>query len=307
METSLYQALDAYRRPFGLVLAPATGHYSLTLDVAPPEGPATRGTGKRPSRGLTADWAARLGGWLAAGSTDPDRAGSAVVIQQETGTPGYPSVRVLIQVTWSAPPTGGDPAALAVEAGTRLPGLVRSLRRAGVGGARPLTAGELAFVVRSAYLPGPDDAWTGTRLQWSDAAPSDRSEAWHHLRHGSATSITWALHRASLRMDPAAVLEVSAGVPPDAARVRVTLLQRHDGDRDDQASDLTALVTLTAIIPPEDLAATAEVVLDRLPVPLRPWLRPSYGSQAAAFASGLPAGILPTVHTAPPSLLAGPE
>jgi hypothetical protein len=314
-DTVLHEAPDPYRRLFGLVLVPSTGHVSSTLELS-----------LAPS---TADdaWIGDLGDWLALLSGTPRLAGCAVSVQQVSSGQqartrgGQARIRVLIQPTWRTAglPGRADPAALAVEVGRRLPRLVQSLDRCGVGTARPLAAREIAAAVRTAYRPAveagggrPGAAGSvGGRQPWTDAAPADHAERWDHLRHEGAASLTWSMSRVPSSVVLTSVLTQLSAVPPEVALTRVTLLLEPDGaTAEDPCGDLPRLTSLLTITTPhgsDELAAAAATVLDRLPTPLRPWLRPLYGTQAAAFAAGLPSGTLLSAHAAPAGLLTGAE
>jgi hypothetical protein len=356
VDTVLHEAPDPYRRHFGMILVPATGHVSVALDVRP--GPPA-GTGHE---GVDESWVGDLGGWLAGLAHEPGLTGCSVILQRAPTRSRHHRVRVLVQPTWLTTGLHGrsDPASLAIEIGSRLPGLVRSVDRCGVGTARPLAARELAAVVHAGYHPGsgapsPGDAG---RRPWTEAAPVDHTERWQHLRHGAATSLTWTMSRIPSGVGLSSVLTQLVGTPPEGTLTRVALLHTPDGtvtpatssaggpaggstrrstrgstgDRTDDWTGLgsaprprlgnrsrpatkavgdlprsAALVTITSPHGPDELGEAAAAVLDGLPTALRPWLRPLYGSQAAAFAAGLPSGTLLAAHAAPPCLLTGPE
>jgi hypothetical protein len=306
VETVLVEAPDPYHRPCALVLVPATGHISAALAVAPPVTPPT--SNDVPPGGLDRGWTADLGTWLTLLSHEPGLAGSAVFCHRAAERPG--GVEVLVQLTWTgaAPDVRADPAAAAVWVLRRIPRLVQSLTDGAVGRARPLSAAQLAVVVREAYRRSgaSGDQRAGGR-PWSEAVPPGFEESWDQLRHDGMASVTWSLNQ----VPPQVVLETSglqsAALPQDGARTRVTLLH-HPGDRDAVGAvptRLTSLLTLTAT--PEVLPAAAHSLLGRLPVSLRPCLRPVYGSQAAAFAAGLPTGTLLAAHAAPMTLRNGPD
>jgi hypothetical protein len=349
VDTVLYEAPDPYRRLFGMVLVPATGHVSIVLEPAP-----GRRVGERePVDAVDAvdeGWVGDLAVWMALLAHEPGLVGCAVTVQRAPTGARRRGLRVLVQPTWRIAGLQGrtDPASLAIEIGARVPGLVRSLDHGGVGSARPLAAREVAAVVHGAYHPasgatggdGPPGAGAASgRRPWPDAGPADHREHWQHLRHGDAASLTWSMSRVPPSVVLSTVLTPLVAVPPDVALTRVTLLYEQDDARtpdlpqpDDDWTGLgavartlpgargaatpapghelprfTSLVTITAPDGPDGLAEAAATMLDDLPAPLRPWLRPLYGSQAAAFAAGLPTGTLLITHAAPPGLLAGPE
>jgi hypothetical protein len=307
VETVLVEAPDPYRRPTALVLVPETGHASVTLDVRPP------------TRDIPL-WIEDLGAWAALLATDRRPAGCAVVLQR----PDEPDRgRVRLQVTWrvTEPPGGGDQAGMAVDVLARVPRLVQSLYHGSVGTATPMDAAGLAAVVRGGYRPDTDGPAPAGRPLWDDAGPTDPVERWQTFRHGGTASRTWSLRRVLPSVVLSTIAPSLAAVPPDVARTRVTLLHRAGTDAGTDAGPprLSLLITLTA--PAEGEAAGAgdaadggrgdgltrgaQTLLDRLPASLRPWLRPCYGLQAAAFAAGLPTGTLLGPHTAVPGPLPG--
>lgn len=344
-DTELYEALDAYDRPFGLVVVPGTGHTSVTLALRPPRPDLLTPDG-------AASWVDALGAWLAPTAAGPTFAGCTVGVLH----PGSPDVAaggvapaVTLQLTWLArgPQGRTDPAALAAELGGRLPHLVNDLRRRGVGTARPLAAAERVRAVATAY--DPDGG--GAARAWPEAAPRLAVEAWDRLRHDSATSLTWCLREVPADRVLSGVLAELAAAPDGvlAARSRVALLYRPaappGGHRIEPAApdddwtglppgvlapppplagppaapppgpppgsrapaaagpDLTALVAVSVTGRPDDRDALLDDavrgVLDGVAPTLRPWLRPLYGSAAAAFAATVPGGTLLDVHSLP--------
>jgi hypothetical protein len=298
-DTVLAEAPDPYARPCGLVFVRDTGHVSVVLSVDPPS-PSDPSDPGDPGDLSGPGWPEDLGAWLALLDHEPDVAGCAVVLPG-ADRPTHP--RVLVQVTWrpAAFATGEDRAAAAVEVLARVPRLVHGLDQAAVGTARPVTAAELAALIGDAY-----DGGRPTR-SWNEAGPAGAVETWDRFRHGGAVSRTWSLSRVPPAAVLAGVAELRAAVPSTAtARVTLLALPRTDSAPAPAPTRLTSLVTVTTAARPGALPA-ATTVLDGLPAPLRPWLRPCYGVQAAAFAAGLPTGVLLGEHAAPPALLAGSD
>lgn len=138
---------------------------------------------------------------------------------------------------------------MAAQIGRRLPLLLHQLRAAGAGTGRAMTAAELAETVRVAYDPaaaavldraraarpsgGPhDDADAASRtplVSWEDAGPVAQVEAWDHLRHDSAASITWQMVDVPHGAVTSRLLEQLLAPDERLARKRVTLIYRpHD-------------------------------------------------------------------------------
>jgi len=236
VDTELYEARDAYDRPFALLLAPATGHASLVLSLVPPADDLLDAEGAEL-------WIADLGVWLAMLVHEPHLAGCAVSLLHDPHAGPAAGLVVTLQLTWRTrgPQGRTDAAALAVELGARLPHLVNGLRRCEAGTAAPLTAAEVARIVGSAYDPlgqgrpgpgpsGPGAAGTEALRVWPDAGPGEASEGWDRLRHDSATSLTWSLSEVRPDLVLSGVLAQLAAAHaegrPEAARTRVTLLHR---------------------------------------------------------------------------------
>lgn len=138
---------------------------------------------------------------------------------------------------------------MAGQIGRRLPLLLHQLRAAGAGTGRAMTAAELAETVRVAYDPaaaalldrargarpsgGPhDEADAVSRtpvVSWEDAGPVAQVEAWDHLRHDSAASITWQMVDVPHGAVTSRLLEQLLAPDERLARKRVTLIYRpHD-------------------------------------------------------------------------------
>ncbi len=128
------------------------------------------------------------------------------------------------------------PAEMAAQIGSRLPGLVRELATTGAGGARAMTAAELAETVRVAYDPqaGPVIEALHARgqdpgIDWAQAGPSGQAEDWGSLRHDSGTSVTWQMTQAPRGAVQSQVLRALLEPNSELTRKRVTLLYRpHD-------------------------------------------------------------------------------
>lgn len=134
---------------------------------------------------------------------------------------------------------------MAAQVGRRLPLLLHQLRAAGAGTGRAMTVAEVAETVRVAYDPAAaalldraraeqpvDDADVAARpplVSWEDAGPVAQVEAWDHLRHDSAASITWQIVDVPHGAVTCRILEQLLAADQQLARKRVTLIYRpHD-------------------------------------------------------------------------------
>jgi hypothetical protein len=317
-ETELYQALDPYRREFGLLLTPVTGHAGIVLEVQPSDGALAEPAATR-------RWLDALAGWLAQAG-QPDLVACTVAVHRTAGR----APRVLVQPSWltTGPLEHRDPPALAVELGARLPHLIRALAVAAIGGAEPVPAAGIVELVAAAYTPTgqPDARVPDARTAWAASGPRASEDLWDRFGHDSAVSRTWiATAPIPDRLIPCLLTHPAH---PDRGATRICLLHRPrpaaeagrpeagpDRYAENEADhsfghevepgpepDLACLVTVTAEST-GDLAAATDRLLAGLPAPVRPWLRPLYGGQAAGFAAGLPTGALLELHAAAPAVV----
>ena len=251
---------DAYRRAFALIHAPATTTYTVPL-AASPDGASLV------DRAQVDVWVADWGYWLAnladepglvactvtietapdsghelriavQASIDPHAPEFAATMLREVVT-AYPVgssvTRAWVALTFSAasPATGEARGAEAMgrDLGTRLPGLVDTLRATGAGAVRPVAAHELCELVRVAYYPGVaplvDQAHAGQPgLSWADVGPAAAVAEWDGYRHDSGYSTTWAMSTAPRGNVQSGVLERLLAPHPDIDRKRVTIVYR---------------------------------------------------------------------------------
>jgi hypothetical protein len=142
-------------------------------------------------------------------------------------------------------PAVRSPQEMAAQIGRRLPLLLHQLRSVGAGTSAAMTAAELAETVRVAYDPAASTLLDRARAQqarevgphaarpplvdWQDAGPVAQVEAWDHLRHDSAASITWQMVDVPHGAVQSRVLEQLLEADEHLARKRVTLIYRpHD-------------------------------------------------------------------------------
>lgn len=262
--SKLFEANDAYGRPFAIVTIPATNHHTVVLtcsaDGASLVDPAQVDT-----------WVAYWGHWLSQIGHEPGLVSASVTIEAapDTGerlrsevelnlsqdapslakqvlnevTQAYGqgsaqmSTRVALTYSGAARGSRGRRSAedMAVDLGMRLPGLCSSLQMTGAGPARPMSGRELTEVIRVAYDPSVatfiEQARSNAKssLKWDDAGPTATEEAWGHYRHDSAYSVTWAMSEAPRGEVYSSVLTRLVSPHPDIMRKRVTLLYRpHD-------------------------------------------------------------------------------
>ncbi len=152
--------------------------------------------------------------------------------------PGQAQVaRCWITVTFSThrpgqrPARAGEMADLLVE---RLPGLCASLAGTGAGRVVPMTPDQVIAVVRGAYDPAAAGMLQAAAAQgqshglgFADAGPIAQVEAWDHLRHDGAVSVTFKMTQAPAGEVTGRVLAPLLDPHPGLARKRVTLVYRH--------------------------------------------------------------------------------
>lgn len=259
--SKLYQAHDAYLRPFGLLCQSAPAQYTVVLESV-----TEKPGGAVPDQ--LGEWAAQ---WDRAIAVLGDRAGlaaasatlDAVVIEDgravemtrqwmdeasgfdwlfgevdptEDVTAIPLRVRARIALTFAAPHAmrqrHRDAVEMATELGRRLPGLSAGLQIPDNGPTRPLSAEELTEAVRVAYDPSISrllartGAAQGSGIRWDQAAPIDSSEDWGWYRHDGSYSVTWAMSQFS--GGPFFPDVMVRWLQPDSAiaEKRVTLLYR---------------------------------------------------------------------------------
>ena len=252
---------DAYGRPFALLHAPATTTYTVPL-AASPDGASLV------DREQVDVWVADWGHWLANLADEPGLVACTVTIEtapdsghelraavQASIDPHAPAfaasmlrdvvaaypvgssvTRAWVALTFTAvsPATGDSrgPEAMGRDLGTRLPGLVDTLRATGAGAVRPVAAQELCELVRVAYDPGVaplvDQAHTkgDAALSWADVGPAGAVAEWDGYRHDSGYSVTWAMSTAPRGNVQSGVLERLLAPHPDIDRKRITIVYR---------------------------------------------------------------------------------
>jgi len=176
----VFDCVDAYERPFGMVHLPATRHCSVSFDCA--------ATGEAlVDEAQVSTWVKGWDLFLAAMGHEPNLEAVSVTVETapDTGNrlrravatradPGAPTfarqvmaqivdtypgtsaqVSTRVQLTYRMSSAGGMRTVpeMAVELGTRLPGLAQALTRTGAGHVRAMTTVDLARVVRVAYDP----------------------------------------------------------------------------------------------------------------------------------------------------------
>jgi hypothetical protein len=367
----LTEHTDAYGRAFALLHAPATTTYTVPL-AASPDGASLV------DRDQVDVWVADWGHWLANLADEPGLVACTVTIETAPDSghelrtavhahidphapefaatmlrevvAAYPAgssvTRAWVALTFSAtsPATGDtrDPEAMGRDLGTRLPGLVDTLRATGAGAVRPVSAQELCELVRVAYDPAVaplvDQAHADQPgLSWADVGPAAAIAEWDGYRHDSGYSVTWAMSTAPRGNVQSGVLERLLAPHPDIDRKRVTLVYRPvDAARaaaiveaDLRAAEFVASASkkptarsvtaaraaaataaeeaagaglvnfsllVTATVTDPDRAPQARAAIDTLAATARLRLRPVYGGQPAAFAAGLPIGLILPQH-----------
>lgn len=224
--TRVWAAQDAYSRSFALVEHPATDQWTVVLAVNPDAGALISGE-ERDVR--VAHWDR----WLAGLGREPGIDQVAVVLDQmpdpgrmlraavEAGLdPQAPAfARAVMRDAAGYLPTGGaeitaqvavtftgralrvrSAREAAVEIGTRLPGLSRTLVSTGSGEGRPLTPGQLAARVRGWFDPAVSGPLAEAQARgedpgigWADAGPVAAQETWNSYRHDSGLSRTYEM------------------------------------------------------------------------------------------------------------------
>jgi hypothetical protein len=251
-------AVDGSGRPFALLHHRSTQHVTAVIQASP-EGASLV------DEDTVDHWVASWGDFLAALGQEPSLVGASVTIETapDPGTrlaaelhrrmaptapelarsvleeilSTYPrtaavtTARIALTWTCNAPLRAGrrSPEAMASEVSRRLPALCLALQATGAGAARPMTVGELAGALRSAYDPAaaPDvEAGGAGAVGWEDCGPVAADERIDSYGHDGAVSVSWAMTSGPRGAVPCTVLVPILAPHPDIARKRVTLLYR---------------------------------------------------------------------------------
>jgi hypothetical protein len=268
--TRVWAAQDASSRPFALVEHPATDRWTVVLAVNPQAGALISaeerdvrvahwdrwlaGLGREPGLDQVAvvldqvpDPGRQLRAAVEAG-LDPQAPPFALAVLRDAArhlpTGGAEiTAHVAITVDGRALRGGGTDAGhrcrqeraeqVAVDLGTRLPGLSRSLVSTGAGEGRPLTPAQLAARMRGWFDPavsGPlaeaEARGEDPGLGWADAGPVAAQETWNGYRHDSGLSRTYEMVSAPRGAVFDAVLLPLTAPMSGVDRKRVTLLYR---------------------------------------------------------------------------------
>lgn len=182
----------------------------------------------------------------------------------------------------------------------------------------------------------------GTGLTWNEAGPVGHDAEWDYYRHDRAWSKTWqmseaprgifyasslqrllrphrdiARKRVTILYRPQSPLQTARAVESDVKSTRWTASQRNSArmqsdvhaaqraaEQEAQGAGLVRFgIVVTATVLAEDDLPLAERAIESLSAPARLRMREALGNQDAAFASGLPLGLVLQHHLAlPPAL-----
>ncbi|WTX00844.1 hypothetical protein OG216_46240 (plasmid) [Streptomycetaceae bacterium NBC_01309] len=155
----------------------------------------------------------------------------------------------------------------------------------------PMSAQDLTYHVRKTFDPSIIDLVAGGAplpvLRWKDVPPSRVREAWDHVVHDGATSITWAMCGVAGES-----ITPFLATPNPLANGRIHVeLRRPDASARDSDFAPIMLCTATSIEPTDKATPTLENFVAGLPQSTRWNLRRVYGGQAAAFTAGAGLGV----------------
>ncbi|GGM14719.1 MULTISPECIES: SCO6880 family protein [Micromonospora] len=250
---------DAYDRPFGVLHHKSRHLYTIVLRCEPDGGSLVD-----PDQVDT--WVALWGEWLSRLAHEPGLRGASVVVEtapdpgtrlatevlprldefappaaravMEEVVEDYPSASSDMKsyITLTYAPVGGprrDPEDVVTDLAVRVPSLLTGLISAGGGMAEPLTAEEIAEVVRVAYDPACAGEVLsvraehgGTGLEWEDSGPVAAVESVDAYQHDSGVSRSWLLTLAPRGTVRSSVLRTMLDASAGTRRKRVALLYR---------------------------------------------------------------------------------
>ncbi|MFH8337760.1 SCO6880 family protein [Streptomyces sp. AM6-12] len=262
MASDMYEATDGLGRSFGMIRYHEVEHFAVTISCSAQGGSLV-------DQGDIDTWVANWGAFMQTMSGEPNLVGFQVVVEvapdsgeklhneirhqrAAAASPlaqrvmadidrdypsGSPTINTYVSFVYDAASAIGrskrTAAEMAVEIGRRLPSLTSRLATTGAGAAAPLSATELAEIVRTAYEPGVSQlidqaraAGRGSGLSWSQAGPTT-----HHARsksywHDGATSVTWMMGEAPRGEVFSDVLRHLLSAHNDIDRKRVALIYR---------------------------------------------------------------------------------
>lgn len=296
----LHEAPDSYGRPFAFVSTTAGGLHTVLVEYT---GDGAPGPGES------------VGAWVARWDQVIEELRASPVlgisVTTESARPGV--LRFVLTFTATEQPARGVSTRrrgragvtdMAVRIGARLPRICTLLEAQEGGQAAPLSAASVAYGVRATFDPSVADLIGGggprPALRWRDVAPTTVREAWDHVLHDHACSVTWAM--SGLPDDEP--VDAFLGPAAELANARLQVFFRratrptthHDG----HASAWTATSTATE---GHALAALDELP-NRLTGQTRWRLRRVYGGQTAAFAATAGLGIAVPGQLKPPQMVA---
>jgi hypothetical protein len=258
--SEISEAEDAYGRRFALLRLPSRNDYAVTFSCEP-DGASLVDAEQVDS------WVAHWGNWLASLGDEPGLVGAQVTVETapdfgtrlrrevennldpdaptvaqamlrdvvESYPAGSATVRAFVTLTFTGTVRGvrRDPEVMARDLAVRLPALSEGLHATGAGAARPVTARELAELVRTAYDPAAAHTFDAARaageqltVDWADVGPTAAQATWDHYRHDSGVSVTWGMTEAPRGEVLDSVLATLLSPHRDIDRKRVALLYR---------------------------------------------------------------------------------
>lgn len=261
-KSRLYEFNDSYNRPFAMLHAPTTNHFTVIFSTEPD------GASLVDPEQVDA-WVANWGGWIAGLGDEAGLEAAAVTVETapdsgyrlrnevemnidenapeaakailrevvRTYPEGSATVRAWVSLTFNASLRAGsrrrEPQDAARDVASRIPGLGARLQSTGAGIARPMSAQELCEVVRIAYDPPAaliiDEAHAAgspVALTWAEVGPTATQAGWDDYRHDSAFSVSWTMTGAPRGSVNSSVLSRLLAPHGDIDRKRVSLLYR---------------------------------------------------------------------------------
>jgi len=268
--TDLVETVDVYGEAFGVVITPATHHFTVVMQ-------AEASGDDLVNQSVTDSEVAHWGGWLAGLGQEPDLVAASVTIEtapdpgtrlvrmikrhQQEDAPDF-SAATLAEITTKYPVAASaittriamtfTTKARATEAhrsqgdmveylGRRMPGFRQGLKSTGAGTTvRMMTAADLTDAVRVAYDPSvaqlveEQRADGGTGLTWSEAGPAFARELPESYAHDGAFSMVWQMREPPRGVFFDHTLKQVLSPSPDIARKRVTIIYRPESSQNAQ-------------------------------------------------------------------------
>ncbi|UGQ12301.1 hypothetical protein LO772_01430 [Yinghuangia sp. ASG 101] len=292
----LHEAPDSYGRPFAFVSTTAGGLHAIAVEYSGDGAPA-------PDESVEA-WVARWERVVAELRASPLQ---GISVMTESTRPHV--LRFVLTYTDTEPSNSAassrrrgraNVSEMAVRLGSRVPRICSLLEADAGGRAAPLSARSITYAIRAVFDPsvadmvGEIDGRPAPR--WRDVAPKTVREAWDHVVHDRAASVTWVMTGVPESEPTDAFLSPA----PRCANARLHVFFRQPSSPTTHHDRVATSFTASSVGATDDGVAALGELPNRLSRPVRWRLRRVFGGQVAAFAAGAGLGMAVPGQLKPP-------